>query len=98
MIATVVAMPIFSTRQQKGLPNGAEIIFEVFRIDAGGLSVGDTKYYSVDGGKPFWSRVKSQESCESTHPALSLLRDKPTLRCVLEVSSEETQDRGPDEV
>jgi hypothetical protein len=90
MIATVVANPIFLTSPIEGLQNGSKIVFEIFEIDAGGLIVSETKYYTIDGRQPFWGKVKLLEPCESTHPGLALLRDKPTLRCVLEIFPQET--------
>ena len=90
MIAIVVANPIFLTSPIEGLPNGSKIVFEVLEIDADGLIVGDTRYYSIDGRQPFWGTIKSIDHCVSTHPGLDLLRDKPTLRCELEIFSEET--------
>ena len=91
-IAIVVVNPIFPTSQIEGLSNGSEVVFEVLEIDADGLAVGDTKYYTIDGAKPFWGKVKLLELCRSTHPELALLRQQPTLRCVLEVFSEETSE------
>jgi hypothetical protein len=91
-IATVVANPIFLTSPIEGLPNGAEITFEVFEEFADGLRsrlADNFQYCTIDGSK-FWGKLKSLTPCTSTHPGLALLRGKPTLRCVLEVFSEET--------
>lgn len=83
-----VANPIFLTAPLR-TENGAEVTFEVFEIDAGGLRdlVGTKQLYHFDG-KLFWAELKSLEPCQSTHPGLSYLRERPTLRGVFSMHGE----------
>jgi hypothetical protein len=78
--AFVVANPIFPLSTDQ-----TSITFEVFEDDAVALHplVGRAAFYVVDG-LYVSARLKSLTRCTSTHPALSLMRDKPTLRGVLE--------------
>jgi len=78
--AVVVANPIFPLSTDE---NG--IVFEVFEDAAAALQpfVGRAAFYLIDG--TFISaRLQSLTRCSSTHPALSLMRDRPTLRGMLE--------------
>ena len=78
----VVTNPIFLTSDLR-MMRGAEVTFEVFETDANRLEnfVGTTQLYYLDG-RLFWAALKSLEPSQGTHPGLSLLRDKPTLRGV----------------
>ena len=82
--AVVVANPIFPLSTDQ-----ASITFEVFEDDAVALHplVGRAAFYVVDGISVS-ARLKSLTRCTSTHPALSLMRDKPTLLGVLEKFNE----------
>jgi hypothetical protein len=78
--AVVVANPIFPLSVDQ-----TSVRFEVFEDDAAALHplVGHAAFYVVDGVSVS-ARLKSLTRCTSTHPALSLMRDKPTLRGVLQ--------------
>jgi hypothetical protein len=77
-----VANPIFLTSALR-TECGAEVTFEVFEIDARALIdlIGTNQLYHLDN-QLFCAELKSLQPCESTHPGLSLLRHKSTLRCV----------------
>ena len=81
-VVPLVANPIFLTSPLR-TESGGEVTFEVFEIDAGGLQavIGAKQLYHLDN-KLFWAELKSLQPCQSTHPGLSLLRHKPTLRGV----------------
>ncbi|MGH6677360.1 MAG: hypothetical protein ACREDL_00085 [Bradyrhizobium sp.] len=85
----LLANPIFLTSPLR-TENGAEMTFEVFDSDAAGLKevVGTRQLYHLDG-ELFWADLKSLQPCQSTHPALSLLRDKPTLRGVFSLHGDD---------
>ncbi len=76
---TVLASPIFPLTSLR-VQSGAELTFEVFEKDARGLKplIGKKQLYVLHG-EPFWAELKTLEPCESTHPGLALLRDRPTL-------------------
>jgi hypothetical protein len=84
--AIVVANPIFplSTDQTR-------ITFEILEDDAAALRrlVGRAAFYVIDGVSAA-VRLKSLAACTSTHPGLALMREKPTLRGVLEKFDEPT--------
>jgi len=74
---------------------GAEITFEVLEADASSLEqrLGKRDEYGFDPSHPpFFAVLTSLDSCQSTHPALALLRDRPTMRGVLRVSGVSTVD------
>ena len=76
--AVVVANPIFVISE-----SDTQLTFEVLKQDAAALIplIGKSHNY-VYGSDPFWGKLKSLETCESTHPGLALLREKATLRGV----------------
>ncbi len=83
------ANPIFII-SDSGRKNGAEIVFEVFEIDASALRtrLGKSDQYGIDPRHPIFSaKLTSLEPCISTHPSLTLMRDKPALRGVLTIVS-----------
>jgi hypothetical protein len=88
----VVANPIFLTSPLR-TEGGAEVTFEVFDIDAGALRelVGTKQLYHLDNTL-FWAELKSLLPCQNTHPGLSLLRHKPTLRGVFSMHGEAQDD------
>ena len=70
---------------------GAELVFEMFEVDAGCLRarLGEFRNYGLDRGQQLFSaKLTSLEPCESTHPGLALLRDRPTLRGVFTIEGE----------
>ncbi len=81
-VVPLVANPIFLPSPLR-TESGGEVTFEVFEIDAGGLKdlVGTKQLYHLDNAL-FWAELRSLQPCQSTHPGLSLLRHKPTLRGV----------------
>ena len=85
---SVLANPIFLTSPLR-TESGAEVVFEVLEIDAGSLGelLGTKQLYHLDS-KQFWAELKSLRLCQSTHPGLSLLRYKPTLRGVFSIHGE----------
>jgi hypothetical protein len=80
----VVANPVFVISPIQECRNGTELIFEVFEADAEALKrlVGAPQLY-VFNSTSAWGKLKSLDPCESTHPGLAYLRNKPTLRGVL---------------
>lgn len=82
--AIVVANPVFVTSPIE-FKDGAEVTFEVFEQDAAALKtrVDKEQRYVLDSMEPFWAQLKCLDPCESTHPALTYLRHKETLRGVL---------------
>jgi hypothetical protein len=85
-VAVVLANPIFPL-SQVDFSNRGSFEFEVFEDDADGLRgrIGTFNFYTLDGERPFWGRLKSMTKCQSTHPGLARLRHKPTLRCLVDV-------------
>lgn len=84
------ANPIFII-SDGGRQKGAELVFEVFERDATGLRARLGKYeqYGIDPTQlMFTAKLTSLEPCESTHPGLALLRERPTLRGVLRIEGE----------
>ena len=84
------ANPIFIISDE-GRSKGAKLVFEVFEADASGLRarLGKLDQYGIDPRHLMFSaKLTSLEPCESTHPGLALLRDKPTLRGVLTIEGE----------
>ena len=71
--------PVFSA--------GVDFLFEVLEADARMLQsrLNKQEQYSLDSGPLFFGELKSLQPCDSTHPALGLLRYKPTLRGVMTV-------------
>ncbi len=83
-LAIVCANPVFPISE----PDAGILVFEVFDQDSTGLRrrLGQIEQYVLDPRKPaFWGRVTRIEPCQSTHPGLSLLRHKPTLRVEITV-------------
>jgi hypothetical protein len=62
-------------------------VFEVFEQDASLLKnrLGKMDEYRLGTGQPFSGKLDRLEKCESTHPGLAHLRNKPTLRAVMTV-------------
>jgi hypothetical protein len=84
------ANPIFVI-SDGGRKKGAELVFEVFDKDAAGLRarLGKFDNYGVNPNQPLFSaKLTSLEPCESTHPGLALLRDRPTLQGILTIEGE----------
>jgi hypothetical protein len=81
-ILVVCANPVFLTSD----PDGGTVTFEVFEADSSGLKsrLGSIEHYCLDG-EPFLGKITSIEPCRSTHVALSLMRDRPTMRIILTV-------------
>ncbi len=84
-IAFVCANPIFLVSGLDVRP-GAKITFEVFKVDASGIRriIGKREKFGLES-QAFWGTVVSLEPCQSTVPALALLRDRPTMRGVIAV-------------
>jgi hypothetical protein len=82
-IFVVCANPIFPISDMR---DGA-LTFEVFEDDAASLKLrlGKKELYVLDGGKPWFGELISLEPCRSTHPGLSLLRHKPTMRGTMKI-------------
>jgi hypothetical protein len=69
-------------------PESGTLVFEVFEIDSIMLKnrLGKFEHYGLDPTQPsFFGKVTNIEPCESTHPGLLYLREKPTLRVSIEV-------------
>jgi len=91
--ATVAANPIFILSQVDDR-RGAEIAFEVFEKDAGILKTIIAKkrlYYINLPVKMFWGELTELETCTSIHPALTLLRERETLRGIFTVFGDDDQ-------
>jgi hypothetical protein len=91
--ATVAANPIFILSQVDDR-RGAEIAFEVFEEDTGILNTLIGKkclYYINPPAKMFWGELTELETCISIHPALTLLRDRRTLRGIFTVFGDDDQ-------
>jgi hypothetical protein len=84
------ANPIFTT-SAVALTPGESLTFEVFAADAAALKarLGQAERYMLDSSAPFFAQLTKLEPCENTHFALSLLRDKATLRGVLAILPEQ---------
>ncbi len=80
------ANPIFLCTEPV-LLDGADFAFEVFESDSVMLRnrLNKLEQYSLGSGPLFFGALTSLELCDSTSPALALLRDKPTLRGVMRV-------------
>ena len=67
--------------------------FEVLEVDAVMLKrrLGKVEQYHIDSEPEFYGTVTSIEKCQSMHPALSLMRDRPTVRVMLSVHQTESQ-------
>ncbi len=91
--ATVAANPIFILSQVDDR-RGAEIAFEVFEEDAGILKtlIGKKRLYYINPPeKIFWGELTELDACTSIHPALTLLRDRRTLRGIFTVFGDDDQ-------
>jgi hypothetical protein len=77
-VFVVCSNPIFPISEV----DGRKLIFEVFEDDAASLERrrGQIDEYCVDATEPFLGELVSLEMCQSTHPGLALLREKPTMR------------------
>jgi len=81
------ASPIFLT-SEANYSSGAKITFEVLESDAGFLKklVGKVETFGFDTSRPpFRAELTSLDSCTSTVIALSMMRDRPTMRGVFTV-------------
>lgn len=80
----VCANPVFPILDPN--PGVNTITFEVFEADAASLKrrLGKVENYVLDG-PPFFGELISLESCQSTHPSLSLMRDRLTMRGVMKI-------------
>ncbi len=87
--AVVAANPIRLLSEVETLHNGETFEFEVFEIDSATLFklIDEPTFYMINSGKPFWGRIKSLTPCVNSLP---LLRDRPTLRGVVEAFPQET--------
>jgi len=83
--ALVCANPIHLTSEVRFLP-GDKLTFEVLERDASQLKslVGKTEMFGLES-RAFVGRLVSLESCDSSVPALAMMRDTPTLRGTIEV-------------
>ena len=83
-IFVVCANPIFPLSEE-----GGTLTFEVLEVDSTSLKrrLGKKENYVLDDGIPFLGEVISLEACQSTHVALSLLPDKPTLKGAIKIHS-----------
>jgi hypothetical protein len=64
----------------------SEIIFEIFRSDAGVIQPLAGSRFAIDA-RPFVGTITSLVPCEIDHEEISILG--PTLRCTLEILSED---------
>lgn len=87
--AVIVANPIFPISTFDEARKNKRLVFEVLKSDAGGLRshVGTAVYYALDS-TPFWGRLETLDSCESTHAGLGHLGHKPTLRGTIAIFDE----------
>ena len=81
-IYAVCANPVFPISDL-----GSTFAFEVFEEDAVSLKLrlGKPDEYYIDSVGTFFGVLQSLEPRPSTHPGLSMLRDKPTLHGVMQV-------------
>jgi hypothetical protein len=79
------ANPIYVTSEVRFLP-GERITFEVLERDASQLKslVGKTEMFGLES-KAFFGRLVSLGQCDSSVPALAMMRDTPTLCGVFEI-------------
>jgi hypothetical protein len=84
--SVVVANPIYLLSPIE-VRNGANVTFEVLAADAASLKdlVGQISYYYLDPPGFFWAQLKTLDECQSTHPGLALLRNKPAFRGVFSI-------------
>jgi hypothetical protein len=82
-VFVVCANPVFPLSDGR---DGA-FEFEVFELDSTSLKNRLRKIdsYIVDNIPPFFGELVSLDLCQSTHPGLALLRDRPTLRGVIKI-------------
>ena len=82
----VVANPIYLFSPIE-VRNGAEVTFEVLAADASSSKdlIGQIRYYYLVPPGLFWARLKTLDECQSTHPGLALLRNKPAFRGVFSI-------------
>jgi hypothetical protein len=89
------ASPIYVISEPVDYSPGSEIVFEILAADAGPLQrrLGQRDQYGIDSSAaPFFGVLASLEPCQSTHFALSLMRQKPAMRGVLKVLARATID------
>ena len=70
---------------------GGEVRFEVLEADAENLKTLAGTFrllYVSELEAPFRGQIRSLRSCVSTHPGLTMLRDRPTLCGVLAIADE----------
>ena len=82
-IFVVCANPVFALSDA----SDGTFTFEVFDADSASLKrrLGKIDAYSVDRIKPFFGELVSLEPVRSTHQALTLLRDNPTVRGTIKI-------------
>jgi hypothetical protein len=82
-IFIVCANPIFPISE----PDTGIFNFEVLEVDSVMLKTrkGKVEFYGVDGTVPFFGVITEIEPYQSTHSALALMREKPTLRVSLTI-------------
>lgn len=86
-IALGLASPIYFLSEPDIRP-GSKLIFEVLEADATSLRMRLNKIEHLilgTGSPSFTAKIISVEPCESTVPALALLRSKPTVRVELTI-------------
>ena len=68
----------------------SEVIFEIYRSDSGAIQplAGIPSRFAIDA-HPFVGTITSLAPCEISHEGVSLLG--PTLRCTLEILSEDEE-------
>jgi hypothetical protein len=79
------ANPIYLTSEVSFRP-GDKLTFEVLEQDASQLKslVGKFELFGLDS-RAFFAQLVTLERCQSTVPALAMMRDRPTMRGILEI-------------
>ena len=82
---TILAQVLVTTKYAGGFE------FEILEVDAPKLrdQIGIKLFLTCDGEKPFWGELVLLEPCQSTAPGLNLMRNRPTLKGIFKVYSDE---------
>ena|SRR2546426_7720281 len=81
------ASPVFLT-SELDIRKGANLTLEILEADASSLKrmIGKVETFGLGNDQPpFVAEVTSIAPCTSTASGLALLRDRPTMRCVLTI-------------